>query len=506
MQLLLTYFYFICAFLLFMFMVTRAQNRSKTQSRCSKSPPGPWKLPLVGNLHQLRGLPHRSLRDLAKKYGPLFVLHLGEIKTVIVSSPRLAEEVLKTQDLAFCDRPHILAAGIITYNYVNASFSPYGDYYKQLRKICVMELLGAKKVQSLWSIREEEVSDLIRNISSMAMSGSTINFSESVSSLTNDIISRAAFGKKCKDKDAFVPLLKEASIIGGGFGFEEFFPSLKVFHWISGTQARLQKIHQEIDKILEEILNEHIEKRSRIPTNELEPDEEDIVDVFLRLREENNLAIPMGNDNIKSVFMDIFAAGTETSSTALVWAMSELMRNPKIMAKAQDEVRRVFNGRTKVCQSDIDKLDYMRAILKETLRLHLPSALLLPRESRKRCELEGYEIPKGTKVTVNAWALARDPDFWPNAERFEPERFLDLSINYNGTNFSYLPFGAGRRMCPGISLGVANMELILAQLLYNFDWKLCDGIKPDELDMSESFGLTVGKKFPLNLVPTVYRP
>ncbi|KAL5701570.1 hypothetical protein ACHQM5_026894 [Ranunculus cassubicifolius] len=170
-------------------------------SSSSSSSPGPWKLPLIGNLHQLRGLPHRSLRDLAQKYGPLFVLHLGEIKTVIVSSPRVAEEVLKTQDLAFCDRPHILAAGIITYNYVNASFSPYGDYYKQLRKICVMELLGAKKVQSLWSIREEEVSDLIRNISSMAMSGSTINFSESVSSLTNDIISRAAFGKKCKDKD-----------------------------------------------------------------------------------------------------------------------------------------------------------------------------------------------------------------------------------------------------------------------------------------------------------------
>ncbi|KAL5707798.1 hypothetical protein ACHQM5_018659 [Ranunculus cassubicifolius] len=177
------------------------------------------------------------------------------------------------------------------------------------------------------------------------------------------------------------------------------------------------------------------------------------------------------------------------------------------MAKAQNEVRSVFNGKTKVCQSDINELSYLRLVIKETLRLYPPVPLLIPRESRERCVVRGYEIAKGTKVIVNAWALGRDPDFWPNPERFEPERFQDLSVEFNGTNFSYIPFGSGRRICPGLSFGVANIEIVLAQLLYHFDWKISDSINPDEvLDMTEVFGITINKKFPLNLLPTVYQP
>ncbi|KAL5707797.1 hypothetical protein ACHQM5_018658 [Ranunculus cassubicifolius] len=506
MHLLLIYFSYACSFLLFIFMVTRAYNRYKTYFPYSKSPPGPWKLPLLGHLHHLRGLPHHALRDLARKHGPLLLLRLGQIDTLLISSPTAAKEVLKTHDLAFVNRPKLLSADILSYNYTSISFSPYGDYWRQLRKICTIELLSARKVQSMWAIREEEVSNLIRNISSSAMSGSTVNLSDSLVALISDIISRTAFGNKCKDKDAFVSLVKEADSLLGGFDFSDLFPSLTFLHWISGTKARLQKVQGKVDKILENIINDHIEKRRRILTNESEH-EEDIVDVFLRLQEENNLAIPLENNNIKAVLMDIFAAGIETSSTAVVWAMAELMRNPKVMAKAQNEVRSVFNGKTKVCQSDINELSYLRLVIKETLRLYPPVPLLIPRESRERCVVGGYEIAKGTKVIVNAWALGRDPDFWPNPERFEPERFQDLSVEFNGTNFSYIPFGSGRRICPGLSFGVANIEIVLAQLLYHFDWKISDSKNPDEvLDMTEVLGITINKKFPLNLLPTVYQP
>ena len=202
---------------------------------------------------------------------------------------------------------------------------------------------------------------------------------------------------------------------------------------------------------------------------------------------------------------DIFAAGTDTTATALEWAMSELMKNPRVRKKAQAEIREAFEGKKTVNESDLDKLSYLNSVIKETMRLHPPVPLLLPRECSEQCNVGGYEIPIKTKVIVNAWALGRDPKHWYDAERFIPERFEGAtSIDFKGNNFEYIPFGAGRRMCPGISLGLANMELPLAALLYHFDWELPNGMKPEDLDMNESFGAAVGRKNNLYLIPSPY--
>ncbi|KAF5194472.1 Cytochrome p450 [Thalictrum thalictroides] len=232
--------------------------------------------------------------------------------------------------------------------------------------------------------------------------------------------------------------------------------------------------------------------------------EEDLVDVLIRLQEENELNV---EDNcIKAIIVEIFIAGSETSSTTVIWAMSEMMKNPGTLQKAQAEVRQVFNRKAKgeIDQSDINELSYLKLVIKETFRLHPPATLMAPRESREKCEINGYEIPKGTKAFVNAWAIGRDPEYWNDAESFKPERFEDLAVNYKGNNFEFIPFGAGKRICPGMSLGLANIELPLAQLLYNFDWKLANGLKPEELDMTELFGATVGRKSNLLLIPTPY--
>lgn len=201
---------------------------------------------------------------------------------------------------------------------------------------------------------------------------------------------------------------------------------------------------------------------------------------------------------INYYLQDLFAAGSDTSSTVLVWAMSELVKNPRVLHKVQSEVREAFKGQEKLTEDDMPKLSYLHLVIKEALRLHAPLPFLLPRQCREACQVMGYDVPKGTKVLVNVWAIARDDKFWGDGEVFRPERFNDISVDFRGSDFEFTPFGAGRRICPGIMFGLANMELVLASLLYHFDWE-----KPNDsggdLDMTEAFGISVGRKSKLIL-------
>lgn len=197
----------------------------------------------------------------------------------------------------------------------------------------------------------------------------------------------------------------------------------------------------------------------------------------------------------------MFAAGGETSATTIIWAMAEMMKDPRVMKKVQVEVREVFNMKGRVDKVCMDELKYLKLVVKETLRLHPPAPLLLPRESREACEISGYHIPVKSKVIVNAWAIGRDSNHWSEAERFYPERFIDSSVDYKGNNFEYIPFGGGRRICPGSTFGLISVELTLAFLLYHFDWKLPMGMKNEDLDMTEQFGVTVRRKDDLYLIP-----
>lgn len=197
----------------------------------------------------------------------------------------------------------------------------------------------------------------------------------------------------------------------------------------------------------------------------------------------------------------MFGAGTDTAAITIEWALSEMLKNPQVMKRAQDEVRKIFKEKGNVDESDLHKLKYLEAIIKETLRLHVPAPLLLPRECIENCKINNYDISKNTRVIINAWAIGRDSRYWNEAEKFIPERFLDYEIDYRGNDFKYIPFGAGRRICPGVSFAVANMELPLAQLLYHFDWKLPNEQKLEELDMTERFGSTTRRRNDLFLVP-----
>ncbi|CAN0875040.1 Desmethyl-deoxy-podophyllotoxin synthase [Linum grandiflorum] len=495
----LSSFLFLSFLLLF---ILRRKSNTSPSSKTPPPPPGPTKLPIIGNLHQLAGgsLPHHRLRDLSKTYGGVMGLQLGQVPHVFISSAESAKQVMKTHDVIFAQRPKLLAASIISYGMSDIAFAPYGAYWRQLRKICILELLSAKRVQSFRSIREEEVSNAVARIT--ASSGREFNFSKMIVSSTHGIAARITFGKKYKGQDQFIPVVEEITQVAGGFSLADLFPSVKLLQLLSGTRSQLLKLRGEVDKMLDGIIAEHRSKGRTAEDSAAGGEVDDLVDVLLKLQGSGDLEFPLTDGNIKAVILDIFIAGSETSSTTVNWAMSEMVKNPRVMEKAQAEARRVFGSKGEVDETLLDELNYLKLVIKETMRLHSPAPLLLPRECSEDCEIDGFLVKAKSKVMVNVWALGRDPKYWDEPEEFRPERFMDNSIDFKGLNFEFLPFGAGRRMCPGIVFGLANVELPLAYFLYHFDWKLPGGAKGEDLDMTESFGATVTKKNDLMLIPT----
>jgi cytochrome P450 len=186
--------------------------------------------------------------------------------------------------------------------------------------------------------------------------------------------------------------------------------------------------------------------------------------------------------------------------------MTELMRNQKAMRKAQDEVRNLTGSKREVEETDLQQLQYLKCVIKETMRLHAPVPLLLPRVTTNHVKISGYDIPANTRIIVNAWAIGRDPGIWKNPEAFLPERFLNSSLDIKGHDFELIPFGAGRRVCPAMNFGIVTVEIALANLLHSFDWKLPVGFSENEIDTSEAPGLVVDKKHDLYLVGTKYAP
>ncbi|KAK4725024.1 hypothetical protein R3W88_027803 [Solanum pinnatisectum] len=486
---------FLFLFLSFLYLLLVEWKKSRNLNK--KLPPGPWKLPFLGSVHHLAlegGLPHHALTNLGKKHGPFMHLQLGEISTIVVSSMDMAREVLKTHDLAFASRPKLLALDIICYKSTDIAFSPYGDYWRQMRKVCVLELLTTKNVQSFSSIRRDKASHLVQFIRS-STPDEPINVTERILSYQSSITCKAAFGELLKDQEKFLRILRELMEVAGGFNLADIFPSIKILQVLSGLKSR----------ILKDVINEH-KKILQVVKGNGAFGGEDLVDVLLRLKESGELKIPITNDNIKAIIIDLFSAGSETSGTTTIWAMSEMMRKPSVLAKAQAEVREAFKGKETFDEDVIEELKYLKQVVKETLRLHPPVPLLVPRECREETNINGYTIPLKTRVMVNVYAMGRDPKYWEDAENFIPERFEQSSVDFMGNNFEYLPFGAGRRMCPGIRFGLIDVYLPLAKLLYHFDWKLPDGLKSKGVDMTEFSGITAARKSELYLIATPYYP
>ncbi|KNA07448.1 hypothetical protein SOVF_171790, partial [Spinacia oleracea] len=266
-------------------------------------PPGPPKLPLIGNLHQLaRGntLPHRRLAELAAVHGPIMHLKLGEVSTVIISSAEMAKEVMKTHDAVFCSRPTIMVGKEIFYDSSDIGLAPYGEYWRQVRKISVLELFTAKRVQSFRPIREEEVAELRASLRLEA--GSVVNLSKKLFGLTFKISSRLAFSKRGKDQEEFQALITAITEAASGFSIADVYPSVEWLHSISGTKKKFKELVCESNRILDPIIDEHKSKNS----DQDHQVEEDLVDVLLKFHKDNVKSpqdFCLSTDNIKAVVL-----------------------------------------------------------------------------------------------------------------------------------------------------------------------------------------------------------
>ncbi|RCV11402.1 hypothetical protein SETIT_2G182800v2 [Setaria italica] len=380
----------------------------------------------------------------------------------------------RNHDLAFSSRPHNAAAHKQTYGSRNVSFAPYGDHWRQAKRVVVVHLLSARRVDAFAPVREAEAAALVSRARRAAEAGQAVELRELLygGGLLPDAVAR---------------LVRRAT----------------------GLEKKFDDMVEEWDRFLSEIVSEHKEKR---------PGEVgDFMDVLLRLMEEETEGggFVLTDDGIKAVAKDMIVAATETAAVALEWAMAELAGNPRVMAKVQDEIARVVAGdamheQPTITEAELNRMVYLRAVVKQVFRLHPPLPLLLPRESMSPAAVKGgrYVIPAKTTLLVNAWAIGRDPAVWDAPEEFRPERFLAVggvqaqqAVHLRGTDCQLLPFGAGRRVCPGINFALPVMELALASLLRHFDWELHGGARPADLDMVEAPGLSTPPRVPLVLVP-----
>nr|QNS29983.1 cytochrome P450 [Nothapodytes nimmoniana] len=466
-------------------------------------PPGPRGLPIIGNLHILGTFPHRTLEKLSQKYGPIMYLRLGCVPTIVVSSPQAAELFLKTHDTIFANRPKVQYSQYVAYGAKAVGFTAYGTYWRNVRKLCTLELLSTSKIDSFVGMRMEEVELLVKSIGEAAVNRQVVDLSGKMVNVIEDITYRMIFGRNKDERFDLKGVIQDAMHLAGVFNLSDYIPLLRGFD-LQGLTRRMKATSKAFDKILETIISE----REQDASNNHQRKYQDFVETMLSLMKNSSkthdeLSFTIDRTNIKAIVFDMIAATLDTSSSAIEWTLSELIRHPRVMKKLQQELESVVGVHKMVEETDLPKLEYLDVVIKEGLRLHPVGPLLIPHESMEDIVINGYHIPKKSRVLVNIWTIGRDPRAWSEtANEFIPERFIGSNIDFRGHDLRFMPFGVGRRGCPGMYLGLINVRLVLAQLVHCFDWELPNGMLVNELDMTEKFGLTMPRAKPLLAIPT----
>ncbi|KAG1328121.1 Cytochrome P450 71A1 [Cocos nucifera] len=410
---------------------------------------------------------------------------------------------MRAHDLVFASRPSLKASRIGFYRDKGLAFTPYGDYWRLVRKLCTLNVLSAQKVHSFRLMREEEVAFMMEKISEASAPLIPVDLSKILNTFTNDMISRAVAGKFFRGggrSNLFCELIAEMPAIAEQVHFEDYFPSLAWLDALFGLNTKARRLFERWDDVLSEVIEDHGDRTKDGKR------EHNLADLLISLGEDSDSEADLAKEHkltteqVKAILSDMFSAGTETSYAILEWAMVEIVRNREVMKKLQEEVRGIANGNGLVREEELNEMSYLKAVVKEVPRLHPPLPLLLPRESMDDCRIQGYEVPKKTRVLINAWAIGRDPKYWEEPEEFRPERFMSNTMDFKGNDFQFTPFGAGRRICPGMNFAVAALELALANLVHRFEWELPYGMRREEMDVADAPGLTSRRKERLHLV------
>ncbi|OIT21830.1 cytochrome p450 76c2 [Nicotiana attenuata] len=440
-------------------------------------------------------MPHITLTTFAKTYGPLMSLKLGTKCLVVGSSPSAAIEILKTHDKILSGR-HVPNAFPFKKSELEKSSigwtSECNNEWRYLRTLCRTELFSGKVLESQACSREEKAIELVEFLRSKE--GQVINLGELIfatvlNMLSNVMISQDIVKLEKEIEDGGTKsLIREAMEVGSAPNISDFYPFLSKLD-LQGLRRKSMVLMSKIrSKTWERIVKERRKSKETGSTSQ-----QDFLETLL-----NN---GFTNDAIHQLFMELFTAGTDTTTSTIEWAMAELIKYEESMEKLQDELGRELIESDFPNESKLLQMSYIQACVKETLRLHPPGPFLLPHRAIETCQVMSYTIPKDAQVLVNIWAIGRDPTIWKEPEMFRPQRFLSSNMDFKGNDFEFLPFGSGRRICPGLPMAAKSVPLVLASLVHFFDWELPNGKCSIDLDMNEKFGVTLQKKEPLLLIP-----
>ncbi|KAK6939677.1 Cytochrome P450 [Dillenia turbinata] len=470
-------------------------------------PSPPFSLPVVGHLHLLKlNQPlHRTLTKLGSTYGPILLLKFGSRPVLLVSSPSAAEECLTKNDIVFANRPRFLAGKYLGYNYTTLVWASYGQHWRNLRRIASAEILSSHRLQMLSGIRLDEVRLLIRQLHRSSSESPVVEMKSKFIELMLNIIMRMISGKRYYGENGsrreehdqvkrFKEIVRETLEVSGATNVGDFVPIVNWFGFLNkkGLEKRLVVLQEKRDKFMQALIDEHRLVRSGC-------DEDDdhshgrgktMIDVLLSLQKTE--AEYYSDEIIRGLILVMLGAGTDTSAATSEWALSLLLNNPECLKKAQAEIDAEIGHNRLIEESDLAQLPYLRNIINETLRMYPVSPVLSHHESSEECSVGGFRIPRGTMLFVNLWALQNSPELWVEPDKFKPERFTVLGVERDGSVM--MPFGSGRRACPGEGLAMRVLGLVLGSLIQCFEWE-----RPSEdmVDMTEGIGLTMPKARPL---------
>ncbi|KAF8015801.1 hypothetical protein BT93_H1366 [Corymbia citriodora subsp. variegata] len=482
----------------------------RRKSGTAPLPPGPRGVPFLGYLPFLGTELHQKFAELAETYGPIYKLWLGSKLYVVVNSPLLAKEIVRDQDMTFANRDPNIATTIGSYGGRDITFSSQGPYWRNLRKLFVRHIMSNASLDACYGLRRQEVRKALNDL--YKKSGVPVDIGESALLILINVIMAMLWGGTLKGEKSkavgaeFRKVVAQLMVLASSPNISDFFPALA---WLDlqGIEKDMKRVHKWFDDFIQSAIDCATEGR----TNELfkqdresksNEQKKDFLEIFLDMEMdlEDNQSPMEKNGALKAILMDIVVGGTDTTSTTVEWVMAELLQNSNVMNKVIQELTEVVGEDKMVEEHHLPKLEYLNAVIKEAFRLHPVLPLLVPRTPHACCVVQGYTIPKGSNIFLNMGYIQRDPKIWDKPSEFRPERFLEDPSKYDlsGNNFTYMPFGSGRRVCAGLALVERMLPYVLASLLHSFEWELPQGV---ELDLSDKFGLVVKKTKPLVAIP-----
>ncbi|KAM3211328.1 hypothetical protein ACQJBY_064859 [Aegilops geniculata] len=474
-------------------------------------PPGPPRWPIFGNLLQLSPLPHKDFARFCTKYGPLVYLRLGTIDAITTDDPEVIREILIRQDEVFASRPRTLAAVHLAYGCGDVALAPLGPNWKRMRRVCMEHLLTTRRLESFAAHRAEEAEHLCEFVWAKSQSGKPVNLREVLGAFSMNNVTRMLLGKQYFGLQSagpgeameFMHITHELFFLLGLIYLGDYLPA---WRWLDpyGCEKKMREVEKKVDDFHQKIIDEHRKARKSGASLDDDGDDSkeamDFVDVLLSLPGENGNE-HMDDVEIKALMQDMIAAATDTSSVTNEWVMAEVIKNPRVLRKIQEELDAVVGRSRMVVESDLPHLTYLRCVVRESFRMHPAGPFLIPHESLKATTIMGYDIPAQTRIFINTHALGRNPRIWDDVDEFRPERHLPadggrVEISHL-PDFKILPFSAGKRKCPGAPLGVILVLMALARLFHCFDWSPPDGLRPEDIDTDEVYGMTMPKAKPL---------